>query len=255
MNDIPDEDFKRVLRTEMHFLYFQMVETLFEIIFANLKYGYKNIWFNLTHSDWKKNYDQIKELGEDSDLFTRKITVSYDEKKHEIPLLKWIFYFIYSPKISDSEWVTNLDQIKQLLLIFANDFSDRNEYNAYKHALRFYNSSFSSYIGINGMNNMQMICASNDSITYLEEQTTKEVTKKNEAIYRIFIATKPFDFEIDFNRCKIINNLIKNIVDSRKQFLFPELCNKDFKLTIFNGIDIDNDILPNSGLIKQSFSV
>ena len=239
----------------MHFLYFQMIETLFEIIFAIFKYGHKNIWFNLTNSNWKKNYNEIKDLNESSDLFTRKITVSSGENKQDLLLIKWIFYFVYSPNKTDLEWESNFNKIKEFLLIFASDFSDRDEYNAFKHAMRFYNSSFSAYFGFQGMKDMQMICKSNDSITYLEEKMIEEIKTKNKPVYRIYITTKPFYFDIDFNCCKIIYSMIKNIIDSRKHYLLPNSYKEKLNLIIYNNFDIDKDYLPESSLTKQSFPV
>ena len=64
LNEIVDEDYKKMIRTEMHFLYFQMVETLFEIIFAISKHDGRNLWLALTISNWKENYKQVADLSE-----------------------------------------------------------------------------------------------------------------------------------------------------------------------------------------------
>jgi len=47
--DVVDDDYRRVLRTEMHFMYFQMVETLFEIMFTISKHDNRNLWLALTN--------------------------------------------------------------------------------------------------------------------------------------------------------------------------------------------------------------
>ena len=125
-----------------------MVETLFEIIFAVSKHDNRNLWLALTFSNWKDNYNEIVKLSETSYLFTNKIKTTISGNEVEIPLLRWIFYFVYPSKMTEDEWKNNLDKIKRLLLLFAKDFSDRGEYNAYKHSLRFYNSSFAMSIGL-----------------------------------------------------------------------------------------------------------
>jgi len=44
------EDLKKMLRIEMHFLYFQMVETLFELIFAISSHDSRELWLALSFS-------------------------------------------------------------------------------------------------------------------------------------------------------------------------------------------------------------
>lgn len=255
LTNISDDDYKRVLRTEMHFLYFQMVETLFEFIFTYETNGDKQIWINLINSDFKKNYKKIEDLNEYSDLFQGKSDIRDSGNITQIPLLRWIFYLNLNLNLSNSEWEENLANIKELLLIFASDFSDRNEYNAYKHALRFYNSSFRSYIGLKGSNEMQVMCDSNDSISYLEKKRSNELSTKELVVDRVYITTKPFNFNIDYNKCRIIFNMINNIIETRRKAFLSDSINVNPKLFIFNNIDIDNDCLPSYSLTKQSFSI
>ena len=250
LSDVVDDDYKRALRTEMHFLYFQMVETLFEIIFAVSKHDNRNLWLALTFSNWKDNYNEIVKLSEISYLFTSKIKTTISGNEVEIPLLRWIFYFVYPSKMTEDEWKNNLDKIKRLLLLFAKDFSDRGEYNAYKHSLRFYNSSFAMSIGLTGSQQMHTIGASNDSITYLEEQR-----KEQKGTGRILRTTKPFDFERDCNCCLVIYSMIKNIISTRKYSILTELHGKSFDFSTFSDIDINKVAIPKTGVTKSSFTV
>lgn len=246
MGGVDDEEYKRVLRTEMHFLYFQMVETLFEIIFAVAKHDNKNLGLALTFSNYKQSdfysntYKQITELSDVSDIFTKKKKTEIKGEKQEISLLRWIFYFVYPSKITDDEWRNNLNKIRRLLLLFAKDFSDRGEYNAYKHSLRFYNSSFGLSIGKTSGEKMFSLMQSDDSITYLEE--------KNGAVRK---TTKTFDFEKDTKRCLIIYHMIKNIIYTRKYSILPDLSGEKFDFYTFFDIDIKK--LHNVG--KSSFIV
>ena len=250
LSDVVDDDYKRALRTEMHFLYFQMVETLFEIIFAVSKHDNRNLWLALTFSNWKDNYNEIVKLSETSYLFTNKIKTTISGNEVEIPLLRWIFYFVYPSKMTEDEWKNNLDKIKRLLLLFAKDFSDRGEYNAYKHSLRFYNSSFAMSIGLTGSQQMHTIGVSNDSITYLEEQR-----KEQKGTGRILRTTKPFDFERDCNCCLVIYSMIKNIISTRKYSILTELHGKSFDFSTFSDIDINKVAIPKTGVTKSSFTV
>ncbi len=250
LSDVVDDDYKRALRTEMHFLYFQMVETLFEIIFAVSKHDNRNLWLALTFSNWRNNYNEIVKLSETSYLFTSKIKTTISGNEVEILLLRWIFYFVYPSKMTEDEWKNNLDKIKRLLLLFAKDFSDRGEYNAYKHSLRFYNSSFAMSIGLTGSQQMHTIGASNDSITYLEEQR-----KEQKGTGRILQTTKPFDFERDCNCCLVIYLMIKNIISTRKYSILTELHGKSFDFSTFSDIDINKVAIPKTGVTKSSFTV
>jgi hypothetical protein len=261
--DVVDEDYKRTLRTELHFLYFQIVETLFEIIFAVSKHDNRHLWLALTFSNdrqcgfYSDTYEQIKQLSDTSYLFTSKIKTAIAGKDIEIMLLRWIFYFVYPSKMDDDEWKNNLDKIKRLLLLFAKDFSDRGEYNAYKHSLRFYNSSFSMSIGLTGSKNMYTLGASDNSITYLEEQKKKEQDGqyKSTGHSHILQTTKPFDFERDYTCCRVIYEMIKNIINTRKHSLLPELNGKEFQFSTFVDIDIQKVAIPKTGIIKSSFTV
>jgi len=196
LDNVIDDDYKRSLRTEMHFLYFQMIETLFEIVFAVSKNDNRNLWINLTFSNWKNNYKEIEKLSDNSYIFTKD--------NAGISLLRWIFYFVYNSQMTAEEWVNNLNKIKELLLLFSRDFSDRGEYNAYKHSLRFFNSSFSLSIGATNSQNMHTIGSSNDSITYLDEQKEKLPNGKTKATGYISRITKPFDYERDYICCMVI---------------------------------------------------
>lgn len=253
LSDVIDDDYKRMLRTEMHFLYFQMIETLFEIIFAVSKHDNRNLWLALTFSDWQNNYNDIAKLSDTSYIFTRKNKIAVAGKEIEMPLLRWIFYFFYPSKMNDEEWKNNLDKIKRLLLLFAKDFSDRSEYNAYKHSLRFYNSSFAISIGETGSQNRLTVGASNDSIIYLEEEKKKGPDYK--ATGHVLQIIKLFDFERDYSCCIVIYEMIKNIINTRKHSLLTELNGKEFQFATFVDIDMQKVAIPKTGITKSSFTV
>ncbi len=46
----PDE-FRKMIRCELHFLYFKMIETLFDIIFAVCSHNLKTLWLALNFSN------------------------------------------------------------------------------------------------------------------------------------------------------------------------------------------------------------
>ncbi len=254
-----DEDFKRVIRTELHFLYFQMIETLFEIIFAISRHDNRNLWVVLTFSNYKntpfysETYKRIEKLNSYSDIFAKKIKTEIEGKKVEIPLLRWIFYFFYPTKLNNDEWRKNLENIKKLLLIFARNFTDRGEYNAYKHSLRFYNAPFSMAIGISGSKKMYSLGSSQDCIVFLEERKKKNREGKMVSTGQISKTRKPFNFQRDYELCILIYVMIKTIIDTRKYTLLEEKVGKKFFLGNF--INVDFSKLSGSDIRRASFTV
>jgi hypothetical protein len=247
--DFVDQDFKRVIRTELHFLYFQMMETLFEIIFAVYEKDNRDLWLSLTFSDYRENYKRISDLNDYSDIFTQK---RKDEK--EISVLQWIFYFDFKPEFNTDDWNKTLTNIKKLLLIFARDFTDRGEYNAYKHSLRFYNSPFSMAIGICGGNPIQSLGSSEDCITFLEEHKKKNKDGQVIPTGEILRTQKPFDFERDYSLCLTIFYMIKSIVHTRKYRLLGGKDGEKIYFRDFRNID-DIKTIYSGGVTKSSFTV
>ncbi|MDD5208946.1 MAG: hypothetical protein PHV36_06145 [Elusimicrobiales bacterium] len=229
--DTDDAHYMRVIRTEMHFLYFQMIEALFEITFAIAEHDNRNLWLSLTISNWKDNYQKISHFSE-SDIFTRTTSATINGDKTIIPLLRWVFYFHCHSRMTDTEWETNLANIKRLLLVFAKDFSNRDEYNAYKHSLRFYSAPFSITMWRDNKPSMIIQNDSKDSITYLKKQ--KRPDSDSQAKDRLTSITKSFNFERDYHCCLLIYELISNVINTRKHAILKELDKKEFQFTIFN---------------------
>lgn len=255
--EINDELFKRMTRTEMHFLYFQMIESLFEIIFAIIEHNNRDLWLALTFSNDKKTeyysncYNKIKDFAEGSyiefkNYFFSLNNITLQNKEIEMPLLRWIFYFNYQFEMSEKKWKINLDNIFYFLRKFAKDFSDRGEYNAYKHSLRFYNAPSNFFISTEGSEERILLGASEDSIIYLEEMKTDNKYSK-----KIARTVKPFDFEADARCCYIIYELIRNIIFTRKYQILNELDGKKFNIMLF--LDTDKrKYNANTGVKKSS---
>ncbi|MDL2271320.1 hypothetical protein LJC03_05910 [Methanobrevibacter sp. OttesenSCG-928-I08] len=211
------EKYKRMLRTELHFTYFQMIETLFELIFAITEHE-KELWLALTFSNngktkyFSKTYEKIQKFSKNeltSPNLSSTEKMVKNGKKINVPLLILVLYSNYWVSSDEDKIEKNFKNIMRYLKIFAKDFSDRGEYNAYKHSLRLFNSYFS--FGLIGKNSEKIsLGESNDSINYLEQQ------KIDGDINQVQLTRKPFDFNIDFERCNIIYFLIKNIIVSRK---------------------------------------
>jgi len=236
--DFKDEDdenyFKRLLRTEMHFLYFQILEALFKLIFA-VKEHNQQVWLALSFGEkdethfFSHTYKEIEKL-----VSTEGIKVFVNEniklnKGQTINSCDWIFYFIHDLDawLSKDELKKNKKNIESFLQTFAKDFTDRGEYNAFKHGLRFYNSSSEVSFGEEGAIPTSF-GKHEDTITYLE----KYAKDQDEKYMRVSRVSKSFDFERDYRMCLVAYELIFNIFYSRKK-LIPEHMEKDNKVTLY----------------------
>lgn len=258
LEDVDHDKYKKMLRTEVHFLYFQMIETLFEIIFAIASHDNRDLWIALSFSgDRQTNfysdaYRKIKDFSEDRLIdprFNSEISTIMQNKKVDMPLLRWVFYFHYPTTLSEEEWEMNIKNIHSLLKMFAKDFSDRGDYNAFKHSLRFYNTPFKMGLSLTGSDKTIVMGNSGDSITYLEEKKNKENDESH-----IYKTTKPFDFERDFRCCLIINDLILNIIKTRKYSFLNEFHGKSFSFNTFVDVDIKG-LFPKTGVNKSSWTI
>ena len=62
LTDTNDEDFLLMIKTDLHFLYFQVIEALFELIFALEKGDERYIWFHMSFPDGN-HYNRIKSIA------------------------------------------------------------------------------------------------------------------------------------------------------------------------------------------------
>lgn len=255
--DADIEDFKKSLRLELHFLYFHLIETLFTLYFTVCKFPTNELWLALAFSKDRDTYfyldiyNMIKEFAEGKllDIDPSKIVkMKFSGKEEKMTLLKFAFYFLHLENYSEDERIKNYDNIKKMLSMFAKDFTDRAEYNAYKHSLKMYHSIFKLTFGGKSLGQ------SKDAINVLERQVEKKDNgiKKTE---RVVITIKPFNFERDYKCCMFITQLIHNIINSRKHVLLKELHGKKFNLYYFHKDFNFKDYLWKTGTIRSSFTI
>ena len=135
----------------------------------------------------------------------------------------------------------NLDVIKNALVLFARDFSDRDDYNAYKHSLRLYQTPVRVGVAPEGSVNYQMLGSASDALSYLEKD-------KNGRLREV---TKPFDAERDFNIGILCYNLIYNIIIARRRFFFKT----EDLLFNFSKVDLQSLNISGTTLGKFSFTI
>lgn len=252
---LDDEEYKKMLRTEMHFLYFKIVESLFEIIFALSNHTSTELWIALTCSNIDKTnyysdcYNKIKDF---SNSIKRKVFLSRMViiENIEIPILDWLFHYIDKTAMTKKQMIETHENIEKILSIFAKDFSDRDQYNAYKHSLRIWNQPFSMAIQFDGSDKILGIMNSKDAITYLGIDWKRYYDKKSQE-FKIYKVNKTFNFENDYRKCCLAYELLRMLILTRKHKVLDELKNKipDFKFPILYNFDID--IYPDS----EEFSI
>ena len=218
------DEFKRMLRTELHFLYFQMTEALFELLFALARYQLSDLWIVLSFSGntrstyYSNTYRKIRALAlgqlADPDLrHVRKVRTKNGEE--EWSLLRRVIYYGYDFGLTPDQWKANLENIESLLKVFAKDFTDRGEYNAYKHSLRLYSHRASLSLGKEG-GPMVGSLRSEDAVTFIEEYSDEQDQGSKRNAIRAAVATKAFDFGRDYRCCVAIYRLICNMINTRK---------------------------------------
>lgn len=220
INGYKSEDYSRVIKSEIRQTYFHSIETLFELIFAIYDFEKNDffdfdIFFRLSNSNMKKNYSRINDFSKkvDSLDFLNKKTLNSQGK--EIEIGRHLFYFGLdeNSKIDNNifeDIPKSIDAIKKGLKIIATDFSDRNEYNSYKHSLRIVPIL------------KKFVIAKTEDMSVLKEWDLSESMSfllRSKDLNNIKIVTKIFDFERDLCLTMFCSNLISNIILLRKASL------------------------------------
>jgi hypothetical protein len=205
-----EKDYATAIRSDIRQTYFQAIETVFELFFALLpdENGEisDKIIEKLTLSDLPySKISKIKETENSLD-YLDKINVYYPDKSKST-LWEFIFYFGYWGK---TEWKKEMSQsisaIKYTLRQLANEFSDRAEYNSYKHGLRII-PALKTFKVLNAQTNEELTSWDlENSMTFFSfDKKTKE---------SIF-TTKNFDSERDIRMTSICSNLIWCMIKSK----------------------------------------
>jgi len=207
IDDIDETEYLTTLRLEIRATYFQAIETLFELIFSLEPRGNiidnRQIWYYLSTADWHKNYKSINSIASgDTTLLYRKIKIN---KMLTLTFVQYLFYFgLTDPSMIESA-LNSCEHIMKFLIAFAQEFSDRDEYNAFKHALRI----------LPTMKKLEIIQKSSEKpITTFD--LTNSMTYLIKEDQSISFRTKPLDTIRDMRMSLICSQLISNIIRSRR---------------------------------------
>lgn len=236
------EELTRVLKSDLRQTYFHAIETFFELFFAlnpkNKKYyDDERVLFYLTNSNWNASYKKINEIA------TQETALDFLDEKirfndNDVTIGHYLFYMgifpngNFPPELF-KEIKSSLAAVKCGIQIIANDFIDREEYNAYKHGLRIIPSVTKLEILNVDTQQTEIELDLSDSMSfYIKSQNRKEIK----------VVTKLFDSERDYQMILFCSNLIHHLVFFRR-LAFKFYDDKDkftkFPITFFSKESIE----------------
>lgn len=218
------EDFHFSLKTQIRFLCLNTIETLFELIFAlypnfdPTSYNDKIVIERIVVSSNQKLISFIQSFQDSenvSNLLDRIIENQYSVAHH-------LFYFnlentLNYPNELDKD--KSIKNIKYALNVLANEISDRDEYNAFKHADRIFPYIKSIIIKPE---------LSDESFTLTSENSLTYFTKPKDESSGYGIKVKQVDHYSDYGKILLTSKLLENIISPRKYYFgsrskFPDV--------------------------------
>lgn len=202
-----DEDrFYKSIVLDLKMTYYQVLETLFELLFTLYDKGLKgeqpNFWKDITNSNWRKNYNRISDIAKGSlDI----MELNFHFPNFTIDAGRYYFYFGSSDSEQLYQIKQSLEAIKIFIKLCATDFTDRELYNALKHGIRAF-PLISNFSMTTKDKNIKLDFPLNYSLTYMERSDSKGLE----------LVTKPFDKERTLTFGKIASKLIWMIIEARK---------------------------------------
>jgi len=202
------DSLKFAIKSDIRQNYFLALETLFTLIFSLCpdktgKIDDKNILERIIKS--KIPSKEVEEIASDEkglDFLEKKI-----KNKIQIKSLgEYIFYYNVTDDELSERIPSSLDAIKYGLRVLARDFSDRREYNSYKHGFRIF-----PYMSNLSMSVSDIEAKENKEIWDLKDSLTFYSEEKGE----ISFITKVFDTQRDIHMTSLCSLFIWNIIKLR----------------------------------------
>lgn len=205
--------FLTFLKFEVHFLKFQIIETLFSFIFALEKGDDIDLWFNLSFprniSD--RSFAVYDKISEFKNPWKLEEYLAKEVKIDESLIQYWKYVFFFNKDLSpcgvEPEIIQN--NITTLLRQMAQTFADREDYNAYKHALRCFSTSLSLSIRPHNTNKLIPVGFAKNGMNFLTK-----IKKEDDIV--INTTFKAFSPKEDLYYIQEAMKLLKNIINVRK---------------------------------------
>lgn len=247
VDKINDKECITAFKLDIHFTYFQIVECLFNMMFALMKkkIDNRNLWFYLSHfarpEMSRKAYETIERIAKgDTSIFDDKVGAG---PNLEMPFVQYVFYFGGSFQVDEASMNKNLDRIKEILVMFAQDFLEREEYNAYKHSFRIFPAGPLKLEGINPSNGKTLVTFTmDDSIVCIRMEKDGSITQ----------IAKAFDWKRDCRMGLLCHALIYNLISTRRRFYFKE---DKLLVNFFKDVDLKETGKINSTMLDFKLNI
>ena len=247
-----DKDYITAIRSDIRQTFFQAIETVFEIFFALLpdKNGIiisDKIIERITLSDLPyTNIRRIAENIDSLDILNGDIELPNGKK---ISIGEYVFYFGVSQNVRNKNNILeSIGAIKYALNILAKEFSDRTEYNSYKHGLRILPAL--QKLSVCDVETMEKEISwdLDGSMTFYSYDK-----KTNESIY----TTKTFDSDKDVRMTSLCSSLIWNMIKLRDIAYNWEKKYNDskFEIPFYSKESIDDAIKTNVKIQYLKYSI
>lgn len=232
-NDLERDKIINSLKLEIRGTYFHAIETLFELMFAIEGNNDESIWHRLASADGRKNFERIRTLSNNN---ISSFNASTQINGVDIPFFYQLFYSGMA-FVSDQDTFVNLKFIEKFILAIAKDFSERDDYNAYKHGLRL----FATFV--------EFQLRDQHTAMSLDLGNSYAIMKRDDP-YKTHIIT--FDPQRDLRMIAVCSQLISNIILSRRAGFRGE---SQALLYYFYNEDFNSITTPNITVRKTTFSI
>lgn len=234
---------KFILQADLRQNYFHSIETFFEFFFAFLPNNEKVpdntlILKKIVKSNWRKNYKRIEDIA-NGKLKLNFLNRIIEFNGNKVTVGHYMFYLgIFSKEKFPEEIFKSIERsieaVKYGIIEIAKDFANRDEYNAYKHALRIFPSFEAIYLLDAETKEVRLKWDISNALSFQTYDEKKDKTS---------IKTKLFDSERDFKMTHFCSNMIYNIISFREiVFCYnskKRVENKKIAIRIFDKDSID----------------
>jgi len=243
--DYSEKDFLKAIKSDIRQTLFQAIETVFDLVFALTKTRngkYLDVEILRTLSKPTFHYERISKIAENKlelDFLNLKVHLA---DNLSVSLGEYIFFFgTYENQNFRAHINESLDAIKEALYILAKEFSDRKEYNSFKHGLRIVPAL--TFFILQNPDTKKDLAKWNlsDSLTFYSE---------NEKSGKMEFVTKVFDTERDIKLTSLCSNLIWNIIKLRDLAFNKK---KPNEIVTLNVMLFNKDIVSEASKINTSF--
>jgi hypothetical protein len=222
LSETDRDEIQKTLKADLRQTYFHAIETVFELFFAlnpqnHTELDDRFVLFRMTNANWTQNYRTIQKIAKEAD-YLEFLSDEIDFMGNKISIGHYLFYMgIFSKEKFPEEVFSQIDEsieaVKYGLRILAQDFSGKDEYNAYKHGLRIIPATSKLMAADAKTMEVKVEWDISEGMSYyLKTKKADELT----------VVTQLFDPERDFQMISFCSNLIEHMIKYRKIVFDPD---------------------------------